>query len=658
MMIPCIVTLFISYRLFGEFVVEKAGYQKKSVSLTLIAGFLSVHFLGFVIGLFCQSFHVSWNFFFVVLSIVYWSLMVFLLYHYREKIRIWKKEWRSHWRVKVQDHFKNNWFLYVMVIVFSIFSMSNQMAYYYGNYDDSFYIGKIINQVGANALSLEEYINGSLASGNMYDMMRLLNSYEIVYGYFASFFHIGIPFFCRAVMVIHNYILMFILYRSFTELFVERKHAQYSVVVFGLFLWSNAYLTEGWTNSSLKFRIFDAWQMQTAIFYGGSVVRVMAAPALLLFGKDLFAKLSIKKIAFIFMISFAFLSFSAIYIQLALILGMMFILIKCVLLFLEYYKINRKYAIMSCIVFVSLITLLFGSVFSSNLSLLVSEAALSMAQNYKGYHEFLFQSDIIMKFGFVVLVVMLLISKDKLQRSVLFVLCGFYGLVITPIFTNFMTITSFNNFFVSLRSIASLQYMLLVLMAVIMIFCIEKIPIGEIRVMIPVGAVCALVFFVGFVFTHIEKMGSYNYDGAGLDERGYSLKRLVSNPHMMPELVMAVGEYFDELAYGRYTLLSENSITYEGTTLNERLFNMASNRIEICYQKGCDGLKGEDEKKIEQYYNNELTYEEVAGILKAYDIDYLLINGTSKKQEMQQSQKKITRIYEDENDVYYIVELK
>lgn len=91
------------------------------------------------------------------------------------------------------------------------------------NYDDSYYIGKIVNQVGSNALLSENYYNGNLSNVIDGGITRILNTFEISYGFFANLFNIDIPFFCRVAMTIHNYILTFLCYKAVGELFIKRK---------------------------------------------------------------------------------------------------------------------------------------------------------------------------------------------------------------------------------------------------------------------------------------------------------------------------------------------------------------------------------------------------------------------------------------------------
>lgn len=83
----------------------------------------------------------------------------------------------------------------MLVIIFTLLSIFNLLSYYRMNYDDSYYIGKIVNQVGSNALLSENYYNGNLSNVIDGGITRILNTFEISYGFFANLFNIDIPFF-------------------------------------------------------------------------------------------------------------------------------------------------------------------------------------------------------------------------------------------------------------------------------------------------------------------------------------------------------------------------------------------------------------------------------------------------------------------------------
>ena len=52
-------------------------------------------------------------------------------------------------------------------------SISNVMVLYQLNYDDTYYISKIINSIGAPALQNENYFNGMLLNQESIDLGRI-----------------------------------------------------------------------------------------------------------------------------------------------------------------------------------------------------------------------------------------------------------------------------------------------------------------------------------------------------------------------------------------------------------------------------------------------------------------------------------------------------
>ena len=188
-----------------------------------------------------------------------------------------------------------------------LFASTNVLVYYQNNYDDAYYIGKIVNQIGANQLSMENFYSGSLTNGEI-GIVRLLNTYEITYGFFSSIFHISVPFFCRITMAIHNYFLIFSVYKLVAEFFVKKHLAQFCLIPFCLLLISAGYAMEG--NTPISINMFDGWQFQSAIWYGGSIVRVLAIPTIFIFCEKLLYKFDFKNLLLLGIIYITFMSFS------------------------------------------------------------------------------------------------------------------------------------------------------------------------------------------------------------------------------------------------------------------------------------------------------------------------------------------------------------
>lgn len=95
---------------------------------------------------------------------------------------------------------------------------------------------------------------------------RALNTYELLYSFFGSLFHISLVFFCRCTMTFHNYAIVFFIVKLFVSIFVDEKISQYSILF--LLLIPAGYAAKG--DLSFKIRMYDNWRFQTAI-YGGQL---------------------------------------------------------------------------------------------------------------------------------------------------------------------------------------------------------------------------------------------------------------------------------------------------------------------------------------------------------------------------------------------------
>lgn len=140
-------------------------------------------------------------------------------------------------------------------------------------------------------------------------------------------------------MVIHNYILVLLVYYALAEVFAGKETAlsQYVLLPFVVFI-----IPFGYLNVESFIHMYDGWQFQTAIFYGGSVVRVTAIPTILLFAKDLLEKIDFRKIIFMGMIYLVMLSFSSIFIQIGILMFLILIFIKIWIVYRETSIRSRK----------------------------------------------------------------------------------------------------------------------------------------------------------------------------------------------------------------------------------------------------------------------------------------------------------------------------
>ena len=106
------------------------------------------------------------------------------------------------------------------------------MALYEFDYDDAYYIAKVVNSIGTPSLMNESFYTGWLTTS--VDYARMVNTYEITYGALASIFHINPVYFCKVSMVIHNYTMFALAIKQLAS-FVTKRKAQYALIPFFLF---------------------------------------------------------------------------------------------------------------------------------------------------------------------------------------------------------------------------------------------------------------------------------------------------------------------------------------------------------------------------------------------------------------------------------------
>lgn len=649
--------IFPFYYFLGDCLLEFTGFKKNNVK-RYVLGFLTSYFISFCVAFPSQFFHISWILYFTLQIFIYLVVAVFLGYKYKFAIKKAIKEMYNKEKLLliIKENTKNNWVIYIFILVFTAFSMASQLSFYQMNYDDSYYIGKIVNQVGANMLSMEDYYNGMLISSNL-DLARIVNTYEVSYGFWSYLFHIDIPFFCRVTMIVHNYLFTALLIKEVASLFVDRKYSQYAILPFFVLLISQGYLMEG--VRGIQIRSYDMWQFQTAMFYGGSVVRVMSIPILIIFSYDLIEKITFKKISIIALISVSFVSFSTIYIQIFILFALIILLVK---LIYNFYlslvnKERNKILIYGGFIIIYILLVVFFK-YSINYICKDSESYISSMNGYIEFSNHYAGYDILMKYGFVCIILCLLFAKSAQLKMVFLFLLLFYGLFRTSYFNEIINLSSFNMFFVSLRTISSLQYMILLSLGILFVYF--YLLLIKNRFVINLFSVSLIVFIIFFIQSHYDKIKSYQYLGSGMIKEGYDFNRLLDiNTDMMPDIYTNIGEYFNELDYGNYTLLGPSEFEYNHIKMYTQGFIISSNRIELCTYNGCDNLTGEEYNKINEFYKNNLSFYEIEDILNEHKIMFILVFNEEHKVILEK--QGYTLVYNDKdlyNNQYYLFQIE
>ena len=653
-----LIGIFCQYVLLGEGILSFFSYDK-TWGRRLISGFFFTFFLTFLVGFPCQVLKVNWGVYFLAQLIV--ILLIDLLFVVCQKnkiIRFLRKIKSQNLLYNIFQILKENWLCVIFICLFTVFSMANQLPLYGMNYDDFYYIGKITNLIGADRILLEDYYSGALLTTETFDLTRVVNTYELTYGFFAAAFNIDVTFFCRGTMVFHNYLLFTVIYKSFGELLLPRKFSQFVITPFFLFLIPQGYLESAFLTGIIpSIKTYDLWQFQTAMFYGGSVVRLFSIPTLFMFSYPLLDKLEIKKILWIAILSISLLSFSTIFIQ--------YFVVYFIIIFMAYFLLNLyrnikrkdyKHAIFFMVCLIVELFLCASTKLLDHSSFIYTENYQTAIWYLTDFSMRFIRDDLIYTIAPPFLLMGIIISQKK--EKVIYLL-GFFLYIIfkSEKFYELLNVSSFNMYFVSFRLFASTQFLLILLMMI----SILKLYLMLFRKII--GLLCSVVIIllasVAFFFTHIESFIEYDYLGSGISSAGWNFSRVFDfNNKMTPEIFWKVGDYFNTLPYGNYRFFAPAEFTFDEIPTLELGFIMSSNRIQVFERGGFEGISEDEANMLTKYSLNEkYSYDHVEPLLKKYNVDYILILNHNHVNELQEYGAKEVLKIENVSGTYYLVEL-
>ena len=139
--------IMIYYSQIGELAISFFHIPKVTFEVKIVAGFLVTFLLGMIVGFPSQLFSISYTAYWTIFFIVFFGILLFTLFNKREQLNIRFKTNKKDIFKKVLHHFSLHWFLYALVFVFSLLSMTNTQPYLWNNYHDDYYIGKMVNLV-------------------------------------------------------------------------------------------------------------------------------------------------------------------------------------------------------------------------------------------------------------------------------------------------------------------------------------------------------------------------------------------------------------------------------------------------------------------------------------------------------------------------------
>lgn len=646
--IICLCIMFLMYYIVGRKtqLIFDLDNGKNEFTKNCLTGFIVVFFLSFIISFPCQLLHLSWN----VYKYLYLILLIFvIIYCFYTEFQFYKTL-RFKIGKNIINHIKENWFVYLMCLLFLVFSLTNVLVYYQNNYDDAYYLSKVVNQIGANQLSMENFFNGALTTGN-FDITRVLNTYEITYGFFSDIFHISPVFFCRVTMAAHNYYLVFMVYKLFSQFFIKKNISQYCLLPFVFLLISAGYAMEG--NPDVSINMFDGWQFQSAIWYGGSIVRVLAIPTIIIFSEKLLYKFDIKNVLFMVIVYTVLMSFSTIFLIYAIIITLVLFLAKGLININEnkYLSNKKKKEAIICIL-IPVMVLLFSKVLD-HFPMIATENYFSNLSNYIDFSNWYFYGDTFIHYALGIFILAYFVFKNKFCKFISFFLIIVFLIIYTKLFYELIIVSSGFFWFVAMRFTTSIQLMLMIIVGCLTVWLLNRIISKQI--LLNMLSVCLLVGVIGYIYTHIDQIKQQNWLASGMTEYGYSIYPLIKNDEMMPSIMCEVGDYFNTKEYGNYPLLVPEVINWDGYPTYANGFVFASNRIELCTNNGANNLDQNQLDMLYKYYSNGCNYSDIADILSDHKINYILVQDNDQKEDLLRHGWTLELSSDKINETYYLL---
>lgn len=254
--------------------------QKEGQAVKFVAGYLGYSFLVAIGGITIQLLNIKWTFFagymcVVIAGIIIWS--------------IWKKRKRtSLFSCSVKEYISDNWFVFLVCMILCMMLLFYYRSFWYGNHlDDGYYITKIAT-VAHDSTNYKS--NFSVGIGEWAQTTYLINTWELEASFFVTVLRLSPTLFLRFFQSGFHYFVFLNCALAFGEKIVSgiekktcdqrknRKSLQYVLGVFLIFFVYYIYMQD-----AHFFFLRDSFQLNTAMFYGSAIAKLIVIMCLLIF---------------------------------------------------------------------------------------------------------------------------------------------------------------------------------------------------------------------------------------------------------------------------------------------------------------------------------------------------------------------------------------
>lgn len=297
--------LFLIWMIVLSYIYGFSIRKEHNFSSNLIIGYIGY---SFVIGLglmIIELFDLPWKFALFYFFVVLICIIVYIIYSFKKNsLKISMSDLRK--------LFKDNYFLFIIVLILMFISIISFSVYWLNNHlDDGYYLCKIVKMPYLDTPYSYDY------SVNCYAKSMLsyrINTWELEASIYVYLLKINVFVFCRLFLNFFNYLLFCCTISAFTDKLYKKlnlgrdkaRFIQYVPIVVIFFA----------TNMNTVYQIgfmhlIDHWQFVTAMYFGSSIPRTMGILWIMMtFVEN--DKITIKDIFKLFMISVVLMSKSSI----------------------------------------------------------------------------------------------------------------------------------------------------------------------------------------------------------------------------------------------------------------------------------------------------------------------------------------------------------
>lgn len=609
MSIIFLILMVFLYQFIGDTFFLRVKKKRNKEAFNMIGGFIITWCLGWIIGFPCELVSTSWKVFSIIYSLSFIALIIIcglLQLKFNEEFKSFlvkeNKEKFIAFKSYLNQSFKKYWFIYLLTIIFTLLSVTNMQPYTLNNYQDDHYIVRIIRMCKSNMLFNEDYYTGNiLEKTSMFSLaiqqgQRMFNTYELMYSFFGSIFHINLVFFCRVTMTLHNYLIVFSIFQLLSSIFIRSKYSQFGVLCFSVLLIPSGYLAK--SNFPIKVRMWENWRFQTAMYMGGSLVRVGAFPLIIYNLYAWFYDKKIRLLLFFVPISITLLSFQTT--AISFILLMLPILLIAILYeyLMSKFEIkkekNSKYLMTLITVIAIILTVAFVS---SDVYLKKSAYDFSIKLNFLNHREFninyinklvkeyskyynnVFSFDTFARLAFLPLIVLFFLCKDLKQRIIIVVASILYIIFAFNKATFFISIISFESYCAA-RMLTGMEIILIGIVGICLVKLCCLFPSR--KFIVPTISVSLILINLSVIKLNFADIIKYTEEGDGIVKLGYNAN-LLNDKNLVPTFYSNIGRYISSKEKNKVYLFCEDKFKIKGITYTKLGFLIASKNIQVGY---------------------------------------------------------------------------